>query len=227
MKFFRLGSLVLVGAVLWQGLVTADEPGPRTPKEALQAFNDIIGTWKGTGEPKGPKVDKNDFWVETMNWEWQFKGADTWLKVAFDKSRHFQSGELRYIPARDHYELKLKTTAKEILSFTGEVDKRVATFVRQPRDNETHRLVITLLHSNRFLYRYDERAPGKTLFTTHYRVGATKEGVPFASGDGKPECIVSGGLGTITVSHKGQTYYVCCSGCRVEFQENPEKYIKE
>jgi hypothetical protein len=26
---------------------------------------------------------------------------------------------------------------------------------------------------------------------------------------------------------KGKTYYVCCSGCRSEFNANPEKYIKE
>jgi hypothetical protein len=107
------------------------------------------------------------------------------------------------------------------------VNDRVVTFTRQPKESETQRLVFTLLHANRFLYRYDTRASGKTLFSTHYRVGATKEGVPFAAGDGRPECIVSGGLGTISVSYKGQTYYVCCSGCRVEFNENPEKYINE
>jgi len=54
-----------------------------------------------------------------------------------------------------------------------------------------------------------------------------KEGVPFVAGDGKPECIVSGGAGTIAVTFQGQTYYVCCSGCRAEFNETPEKYIKE
>jgi YHS domain-containing protein len=27
--------------------------------------------------------------------------------------------------------------------------------------------------------------------------------------------------------HKGETYYVCCSGCRDAFNENPEKYITE
>ena len=61
-----------------------------------------------------------------------------------------------------------------------------------------------------------------------YQVGATKEGVPFAGrGDTSPECVVSGGKGTIAVSYKGKTYYVCCSGCRDEFKDNPEKYIKE
>jgi len=45
--------------------------------------------------------------------------------------------------------------------------------------------------------------------------------------DKKNECIVSGGQGTITISYKGETYYVCCSGCADAFKENPEKYINE
>ena len=39
--------------------------------------------------------------------------------------------------------------------------------------------------------------------------------------------MVSGGLGTIRVSYQGKTYYVCCSGCKAEFDANPEKYAKE
>ena len=31
----------------------------------------------------------------------------------------------------------------------------------------------------------------------------------------------------MAVSYKGQTYYVCCSGCRDAFHEDPERYIKE
>lgn len=38
---------------------------------------------------------------------------------------------------------------------------------------------------------------------------------------------MTGGLGTQAISYKGVTYYVCCSGCRDAFNENPEKYIKE
>jgi YHS domain-containing protein len=29
------------------------------------------------------------------------------------------------------------------------------------------------------------------------------------------------------VSYMGQTYYVCCSGCRDAFNENPAKIIAE
>ena len=31
----------------------------------------------------------------------------------------------------------------------------------------------------------------------------------------------------MTVSYKGKTYPVCCSGCRDEFNDNPEKYAKK
>ncbi len=65
-----------------------------------------------------------------------------------------------------------------------------------------------------------------TTFTRQFQVGATKEGEPFADTGGGPECIVSGGRGTIAVTHAGKTYHVCCSGCRDEFKADPEKYIK-
>ena len=31
----------------------------------------------------------------------------------------------------------------------------------------------------------------------------------------------------MAVTYKGETFYVCCSGCRDAFNENPEKFIKE
>src|SRR5207245_1880142 len=93
---------------------------------------------------------------------------------------------------------------------------------------ETQRLTLTLLHGTRFLYRYEVKPQERSFFRRVYMVGATKEGVAFAGpGNTNPECVVSGGLGTIRVSHKGETYYVCCTGCRDAFNDDPEKYIKE
>ena len=59
-------------------------------------------------------------------------------------------------------------------------------------------------------------------------VGYTREGTRLAveGGDG-PECVVTGGRGSIQFSYKGQTYYVCCSGCKQAFDENPEKILSE
>jgi hypothetical protein len=209
-------------------VVGADEPATRTPREALQVFGDLIGSWRGTVTPTAAPGAKQEFWIETVAWEWQFKGKDAWLKVAFDKGKHFTGGELRYLPDKEEFALTVRTPAKESLTFTGPFDKekRVLT-VQRTQDGEIHRLVFTLLHPERHLYRYDVRPAGKALFALKYKVGATREGVVFAAGDGRPECVVSGGLGTIPVSYMGKTYYVCCSGCRDEFNDNPAKYIAE
>lgn len=122
----------------------------------------------------------------------------------------------------------MKTTEKKTLIFTGKLKGKILTLQRHdPDTNEDQKLVLTLLHENRILYRYEVKPAGKGIFYKQYQVGATKEGVAFAPGDGRPECIVSGGLGTMPVSYLGKTYYVCCSGCRDEFRDNPKKYIDE
>ena len=97
--------IVLIGAGL-----SADQPPAKakTPREALQAFGDLIGVWNGTGTPVGTReeVQKN-FWTEKMDWVWQFKGSDAWIKIDFDKSKHFTLGELRYVPEKNHFALTL------------------------------------------------------------------------------------------------------------------------
>jgi YHS domain-containing protein len=207
----------------------AEAPAQRTAKEALRPFNDLIGSWRGTGEPYGTRAEKQKgFWEEKIAWQWQFKGNDAWLLADIDKGKHFTRAELRYLPAPDRYALKLTTPKKETLAFEGELKGRQLTLERRDADKgEDQRLVLSLLHANRYLLRYDVKAAGQTAFAPRFRVGATKEGVAFAGGDAGPECIVSGGKGTMKVSYKGKTYYVCCTGCRDEFNAEPEKYVQE
>lgn len=198
-------------------------------RKSLQAFNTLIGKWKGTGIPHGSREEQQrGFWIEKMNWSWQFKGKDAWLQVKFAKSKNFTRGELRYLPKKQRYQFTLHTPQKKELVFQGKLNKRRLELTREdPASKEKQLLSFRFLHSNRFLYSYAVIPAGTTLTRRVYQVGATKEGVPFAAGSGQPECIVSGGLGTIQVSYKGKTYYVCCGGCRTEFLEDPEKYIKE
>jgi YHS domain-containing protein len=178
---------------------------------------------KGTGTPNGTAAEQRaGFWQETLTVSWKFKKDDAWLALDFDKSKHFKSGELRFVPKDDRYRVRLETVAGKTLELDGEFKNRNLTV-----ENDANWLVVTLLHDNRFLYRFDAKPVGKMLFSKQFQVGATKEGVAFAVGDGKPECIVTGGTGTTPVSYKGVTYYVCCSGCRDEFVANLEKYIKE
>jgi YHS domain-containing protein len=97
-----------------------------------------------------------------------------------------------------------------------------------PGARQVERLTFSLLHDNRITYRLDTRPEAGTAFTRQYLVGLTKEGEAFADvGRPERECIVSGGTGTMSVSHEGKTYYVCCSGCRDEFKASPAKYVQE
>jgi hypothetical protein len=200
-----------------------------TPKEALQGFQSLIGSWKGTGVPQGTRDDRDKgFWIEMIAWQWKFKDKDVWLRADIEKGKHYSSFELRYLADKDAFELKATTLAKETQTFVGKLSgKRLTLDHHDARAKQTHRLVFSLLHFNRHLYRAEVKADGIKTFTQVYQVGATKQGVAFASVDKGPECIVSGGLGTMPVTHKGKTYYVCCTGCRDAFKDDPEKYIKE
>lgn len=210
---------------LWASLAVAAEP---TARESLKPFHDLIGSWRGTGVPEGTRAEREaGFWSETISWAWQFRNEDAWLAATFDKGKHFSSAELRPL-AKNRYRLTVKTVDQKTLTFEGELSDRRLTIERtDERSKESQRLVIRMLHANRITYGYEVKPDGKAQWTKKYLVGATKDGEPFATTGGGPECIVSGGQGTMTVSYQGKTYYVCCSGCRDEFKANPEKYIKE
>ena len=223
-----LALIALFGLI---SAVPADQPAAKSPREALQAFSDLIGDWKCTGTPNGTREEiQKGFWTEKMSWEWQFKNKDAWLKVGFEKGKYFTGGELRYVPDKDHYTLTLTTLNKEKITYIGAVEMRdktkLVTFEREA-NKESYRLVFTLLHSNVYNYRYEEKLEGRPLYRLKWKVLATKEGESFAAGSGKPECVVSGGVGTSAVTFLGKTYYVCCSGCRDEFNTNAAKYVKE
>jgi hypothetical protein len=219
-------------------LCQCDGPKSVTPKDALQPFNVLVGSWKGSGAPEGTREERAaGAWDETIAWEWKFKDRDAWLVATFTKGKHFTKGELRYTPdteAKDpapRFTLTLTGTDKTTATFTGSLSDKNKVLALTRTDGpagEEQQFVFSLLHNNRHLYRFETRpANTKVAFTKKYQVGATKEGVPFADVAKGPECIVSGGLGTMKVTYKGKDYWVCCSGCRDEFKADPEKYIKE
>lgn len=220
-----------MAAVLLAFMTMVPEQNPRpADREALRPFNDLIGGWRGTGQPEGNRQEKQKgFWTESLDWSWQFKGNDAWLKLTIDQGKYFTEGELRPLPEKDRYRLILTTPGKERQVFEGRLEDKVLTVEHSDASSrETQRLVLTFLHANRFLYRFEKKAANRSGFVKLYQVGATKKDVPFAGpADTTPECIVSGGKGTMSVTHQGKTYYVCCSGCRDAFKDDPEKFIKE
>jgi YHS domain-containing protein len=224
---FFLAPLLFVAGASSPG---ADVEKKAQPREALKPFNGLIGKWNAAGVPEGSAEQRqNGHWSEVLEWGWRFKGDDAWLTVNFDKGKYYKSGELRALSKENEFQLKVETTDKRTLVFVGVFKDRNLTLERiDEKTRDTERLVFALLHDNRITYRYEVKPADKTLFIKLYRVGATKDGEPFASvGFNEKECVVSGGQGTIAVSFKGKTYYVCCSGCRDAFNETPEKYVVE
>lgn len=216
-------ALVVIGA----------DPGdkPTTAKEALQPFHGLIAKWKGTGFPDGTREERTKgFWVEKIDWSWQFKADDACLKLTIADGKHYTGGELRYLAKTDEYELKLATTAKTEETYVGKLtagkQKEVILVLERTTETQTQQISFTLLHSNRYLYQLSVKPKDAKNFARVWQVGATKEGEPFAEVNKGPECIVTGGRGTMSVSYKGKTYYVCCSGCKEEFNAEPEKYIR-
>jgi len=199
-------------------------------KQALQPFQSLVGSWKATGHPEGTLEERQKgTWVEIVAWEWQFKGSKASLAAKFTNGKHFTSGVLEpssTVPGE--FTLTLTTPDKKTLAFTGAFKDRILTADRtDDATKELQRVVISVLHDNRHLYRYETKTPDAFRFSKKFLVGATKEGEAFANVPAFPECIVTGGKGNSKVSYKGVDYWVCCSGCKEAFNENPEKFIQE
>ena len=72
-----------------------------------------------------------------------------------------------------------------------------------------------------------EQRLGKSFYGRLAEIGCTRQGSGFGKGQAFPECIVSGGRGTIQVTFEGKDYYVCCSGCKDFFDDDPEQALAE
>jgi hypothetical protein len=216
---------------LTTGTVFADDKPAekRTPKEGLQALQDLIGSWTGSGLPEGTREEKQKgLWEESIRWEWQFKDKDICLKATIEKGKYYSAAELRYLPDKDAYQLTATTAAKEKVVFEGKLKDKMLTLERtDDKSKEDQRLIIRLLHDNYYRYTYEAKPSEKPSYKLLYQVGVKNVDVPFTATDHSRDCVVSGGKGTIPVMYKGKPYYVCCGGCRDAFKDDPEKYIKE
>jgi hypothetical protein len=219
-----LAVLVLALPILGGG----DGEKPKDAKEALQELQTYIGGWKGNGSSE---KDKSSLWKETAEWSWRFKGKDVSLSVDMASSKLFKKGELRFLMDKEVYELKLVDKAGVDQVFTGKIVKGgYLTLERvDPKTMEGQQIKINTAGGGlRLVLTYATRPPERTVFNKQFQVAYTKEGESFGSaGTKKPECVVTGGLGTMAVTYMGNTYYVCCSGCRDAFNEDPAKIIAE
>jgi len=195
----------------------------RSARTALQAFNGYIGSWSADG-----KAEKNkEAWTENVEWGWRFKGDECWLTFKTKGGKHIRSGELRWLPDKDLFQFAAIDTKDEKLVFEGKIEKESLTLHRvDPKTKEQQRLVMFNTGDGvLFNYRFSHAPEGGKNFIKDYEVRAMSESDASVFRK-RAVCIVSGGLGRMTLTYKGNTYYVCCSGCRDAFNEQPEKYIR-
>jgi YHS domain-containing protein len=205
-------------------LTAADtKPDPVKVKKGLQDIGEFVGQWNLTTNSNTSKS-----WKETITIGWKFKDGDSWLTFDVKDAKHLASGELRYDPEKKTYTLKTVDKDKKEALYAGQFKKGKLTLEgKDEKSSDVTKLVFsTISEGVRLSLQVETQKGGSGPFETLYKAAGNKEGESFAGGGSKkPVCIVTGGTATISVSYMGKTYYVCCSGCRDEFNANPQKYI--
>jgi len=228
-------ALCLAGVFVTQGIqIVAAEPMAKDDskppestdaKAALAEFNDLIGEWRGVGMPKrGSRVGA---WFESAEWIWDFAEKTPALRYDVEKGQLLESARLTWNPKEERFELKATLPDRSNREYAGRLDEAGKLILESPADGEgvSHRITVTRLNEKRTLVLHETRT-GQGLYRRVAEVGYTREGTSLASaGAGELECIVTGGKGTIKVSYKGKTYYVCCTGCQQAFEDDPDGTI--
>lgn len=201
-------------------------------KEALTPFQDLVGGWNGTGQPK--RNSAAGAWREKAEWRWKFSGEHVALEYAVEEGKLLKSAQMSFDPKSKALRLKtveLSTAKDQIVEreYVGAPNGNKLVFDTPTKDGaEGRRITITRLNEKRMLVLFEQKGAGQNFFNRIAEVGYTREGTRLAESDQTgPECVVTGGAGTIKVSYKGETYWVCCTGCRDAFNDDPEGVLAD
>ncbi len=208
----------------------------------LKELQILLGTWRGITKKTygGFKAVDQSEWV----WDFRTNPAQPALVMTSNKSPYYRLARLTYLPGQDRYQLTVTDTHGDSRYYLGKFispikeiqgdDKtqqltyKLEFTQTEPADEKATRFVINQKNNNRYLLEYYRQRGSGDQFIRVDTVSTQREGTSIAlidEGYGDKTCIISGGLGTIAVSYKGSTYYVCCSGCKAAFEEDPEKWL--
>lgn len=198
-----------------------------TSREALARFNVLVGEWRGVGQPK--RGSNRGAWSEKSAWRWDFsQKKKPALVLQPQKSKLIQTLRVGFDERSQEYLLSADfTDSKPVEQFRAKPAEKKLVFQQpMPTDEKDRRRVTLQLLSDKRATLLVER--GRTSFQRVAGIGYTRKGTSIAGrGSGQPECVVTGGTGTIRVMHKGKTYFVCCTGCRQAFEDDPEGILAE
>jgi YHS domain-containing protein len=207
------------------------EPKRTAAREAAQTalaeFNGLIGEWRGVGQPV--RNSNKGSWTETAAWVWDLKGEQVAIRLDVKQGKQLQSGRLLWDAERQEYELEAVTSDQKQRTYRGKLVGNKLTLETSADDaGETYQIVLTQLNDKRSLLLFQSKGARQQQFNRIAEVGYTRAGTKLAEDrvDG-PECIVTGGKGTMSKVYQGKTYWFCCTGCRDAFEEDPEGILAQ
>ena len=230
---------VQLGGVVTSSSAASADTGEKfaSVRAALKPLQILIGSWNGTSRNAA---------LDQPGWAWDLKTdpKQPALKIKSAKGKYIREGRLTFHPAAQEFEFTTTdgddkphvfrgTFSEPVQDVPGDDKKMQRTYKLQlteaaaDADGEQWRLVINQQENNRYILEVD-RKRGTGMFNRVDTINIQREGTSFALSDtdyGDKTCVISQGLGTTSVSHKGKTYWVCCSGCKAAFEEEPDRWI--
>jgi YHS domain-containing protein len=225
-----IGLLVVAafsGGLAFAWAADPSTTGRRADQAALKPYGSLVGGWRGVGQVERGKT--KGAWSEQADWAWKLTPDSAALEGKITKGKHLKSLVLHPGPEPLAYvaDAVLADETKRTFTGKGEEEKPLVLKAAPPGGPGVQRITLTPLHGTRLLVLLEAQDPDSKVYSRLGEVGYTRQGIAFAVGESGPVCIVTEGRGTMQVSYKGKSYYVCCTGCRDLFNENPEAILAE
>jgi len=233
LQFMARPALLLTAGILIGAAIAAAAPD-EVPSDAaavadpaLQALQDFVGSWKGVGQIR--RGSSQGAWIEESGWRWDFHGGKGAIVFTAPESKHLVEGRITAGPDAKLL-LTAKTAAGATIDYAGVFDAAEGTLTftcDDAPDGVPQRIVLRFAaEKQRLVAALERRLGGGDAYARLAEIGYTRAGSNFGKDGGSgPVCIVTGGSAEIAVKHLDKTYYVCCTGCKDLFEENPAKFV--
>lgn len=223
-----LAAFMLITASLL--LAAADKPKDAVDqKDRLAKVQQLVGAWRGVGQPQ--RGSTKDSWVEEADWVWSFAEAEPALVAKLPQGKYFKALKLVAGSKNGQYTLLATPAAGgDEIRYGGQLDDQgqLVLNAENPVNDLPQRLSFRFVaNGDRLLVLLERKSATSDQLVRRAEIGYTRQGSGFGKNTAQRECIVTGGLGTIEVSYEGKTYYVCCTGCRDYFNDDPKKVLAE
>lgn len=197
--------------------------------DELKPLNSLIGDWRGVGQVK--RGSRQGAWSEKTSIAWDFSLESPAIVIIAEDGKQFQQLRLMWDKPTQKIRL-LQKTESGTNSFSGQMPtdwpEKLVLESAEDKDGSMLRCTIQQLKDIRATVLLEKRSSAEGTFRRVSEVGYTRAGTQLAvPGGNQRKCIVTGGLGTIPVTHDGKTYYVCCQGCVQAFNDSPAAIIAE